>query len=330
LIVSDESIARSGDTSSGDPAGRVDAGLLSVTATAAGSTRAGGIIRVRLDLAYDGTGFAGWAVQPGQRTVAGVLGEALSTLFRGPVPMVVAGRTDAGVHATGQVAHIDVDAAALGGLAPRDRRPAAESPADEAAPGLVGLRRRLAGLLPADVRVRRAIVAPAGFDARFSALRRHYVYRISTADWGVDPLRRVDTLRWGRPLDVESMRRAAGRLIGLHDFAAYCRPRPGATTTRDLQRLDVSADGDLVRIDVVADAFCHSMVRSLVGALLAVGSARFQPDRPAALLLAGRRTAEIAVVASHGLTLVGVDYPPDAELTGRAELTRAVRETPAG
>lgn len=292
-----------------------------------------GGVRLRLDLSYDGTGFAGWAVQPGQRTAAGVLGQALATLFRVPVPMVVAGRTDAGVHATGQVAHIDVDPDALRALTPRDRRPGGAgvpaTNADDLAPGLVGLSRRLAGLLPDDLRMRRATVAPPGFDARFSALRRHYVYRISTAEWGVEPLRRFDTLRWGRPLDIDAMVQAAGRLLGLHDFAAYCRPRPGATTVRDLQRLDVTADGDGVRIEVTADAFCHSMVRSLVGVLLAVGSGRFSVDRPAGLLEAGRRTAEIAVVAAHGLTLTGVDYPPDAELASRADLTRALREPPA-
>jgi tRNA pseudouridine38-40 synthase len=327
--------------------GLPDAGPVPVTGPAGMPVLPGRIVRVRLDLSYDGTDFAGWAVQPGQRTVAGLLSEALSTLFRAPVPMVVAGRTDAGVHATGQVAHIDVAGAALDALAPRDLRrsavpgttpvegpgprpssgPAAVAP--DASSGLVGMVRRLAGLLPADVRIWRATVAPVGFDARFSALRRHYTYRISTARWGVEPLRRFDTLHWGRPLDVEAMRRAALRLLGLHDFAAYCRPREGSTTIRDLQRTEVVVDGDLVRIEVVADAFCHSMVRSLVGALLAVGSGRFPDDRPAALLLAGRRTAEIPVVAAHGLTLTGVDYPPDAELASRASLTRAVRAATA-
>jgi tRNA pseudouridine38-40 synthase len=286
-------------------------------------------VRLRLDLAYDGTEFAGWAVQPGRRTVAGELGRALATLFRAPVPLVVAGRTDAGVHATGQVAHIDVQPQALAALAPRHLTgdPGGAVTADS--PGLVGLRRRLAGLLPPDVRVRSAVPAPDGFDARFSALRRHYRYRISTADWGADPLRRSDTLSWRRPLDVAAMQAAAAPLLGLHDFAAYCKPREGATTIRDLQRISVTAgsadEPDLVLIDVTADAFCHSMVRSLVGVLLAVGGGRTDPDRPVALLNAARRTADIAVAPARGLTLVGVDYPPDAELAERAARTRAVR-----
>jgi tRNA pseudouridine38-40 synthase len=282
---------------------------------------------MRLDLAYDGTDFAGWAVQPGQRTVAGVLGDALRTLFREPVPMVVAGRTDAGVHASGQVAHIDVDPMVLTGLAPRTRRaPLVDPPVDLGiTPALVGLLRRLSGLLPPDVRVTGARPAPPGFDARFSALRRHYVYRLSVAEWGVDPLRRSDTLRWGRPLDLEAMQRAALRLRGLHDFAAYCRPRPGSTTVRDLQELAVNRDGDAITFAVTADAFCHAMVRSIVGALLAVGSGRFTEERPATLLEARSRTAEIPVAPALGLTLVGVDYPPEAELAARADQTRALR-----
>ena len=175
------------------------------------------------------------------------------------------------------------------------------------------------------MRVTAAGAAPAGFDARFSALRRHYVYRLSVAEWGVDPLRRRDTLRWGRPLDSDAMQRAADRLLGLHDFAAYCRPRAGSTTVRDLQELAVNRDGDVITFAVSADAFCHAMVRSIVGALLAVGSARFAEERPATLLEARRRTAEVPVAPAHGLTLVGVDYPPDAELSARADQTRAVR-----
>ena len=157
-------------------------------------------LRLRLDIAYDGTAFSGWAVQPGRRTVAGVLGEALRTVTRGPVPMVVAGRTDAGVHATGQVAHIDVPTAVLPALVPRDRRSAdGAGAADGDARGaawivegaVIGLRRRLAGILPPDVRVWAVSVAPAGFDARFSALRRHYRYRILCSEWGLPPLHRA-------------------------------------------------------------------------------------------------------------------------------------------
>lgn len=288
-------------------------------------------MRLKLGVCYDGTDFSGWAVQPGRRTVAGVVGDALAVLFRSPVPMVVAGRTDAGVHATGQVAHIDVPPAGLAGLAPRDLISAGH---DATTAGISGLRRRLAGLLPPDVRVPTVVVAPAGFDARFAALRRHYRYRITCSDWGLPPLQRHDALHWRRRLDAERMSAAAAMLLGLHDFAAFCKPRAGATTIRELQRLDVAAvdtptgDGLDVTIDVAADAFCHSMVRSLVGALIAVGEGRSTVGRPAALLAARERTAEISVAPARGLTLVAVDYPADGALADRVAATRAVRDDP--
>jgi len=281
------------------------------------------LVRLRLDISYDGTDFSGWAIQPDRRTVAGTLTHALGVLLRQPVQLVVAGRTDAGVHALGQVAHVDVEDDALKALAPRN--PAADE--DQAA--RTGLLRRLAGVLPPDVRVRSVTMAPNGFDARFSALRRHYRYRIGTAGWGVEPQDRRFVLARRRALDTDAMARAGAALIGLHDFAAFCRPREGASTTRELQSLSVARAGDPadgeVRIEVVADAFCHSMVRALVGSLLAVGEGREPVERPAAVLAAGQRTSAIHVAPAHGLTLLAVDYPPDAELARRAELTRARR-----
>ncbi|HEY5877640.1 MAG TPA: tRNA pseudouridine(38-40) synthase TruA [Nakamurella sp.] len=279
------------------------------------------LTRLRLDLSYDGTDFAGWAIQPGLRTVAGALTDALQTLLREPVWLVVAGRTDAGVHATGQVAHVDIAVAALRALRPRDML--GDPDGDRA--GRLGLLRRLSGLLPPDLRVRSVIAAPMGFDARFSALRRHYRYRIGTAEWGVEPADRRFVLARRRALDVGAMTLAARALVGLHDFHAFCRPRQGATTIRDLQELTVTRDGDEVRIDVVADAFCHSMVRALVGSLLAVGEFRLPAERPGELLVARERTSAFPVVAPHGLSLVRVDYPPDGELADRAAGTRALR-----
>lgn len=324
----------------GDPSFRpegpeiVDDAAASLVDESGTATRAANeAVRLRLGISYDGTDFAGWAVQPAQRTVAGVLGEALAVLFREAVPMVVAGRTDAGVHATGQVAHIDVPPTGLAGLAPRDRARSGDSPVEA---GIVGLRRRLAGLLPPDVRVPTVAIAPDGFDARFAALRRHYRYRITCSDWGLPPLQRHDVLHWRRRLDADRMSAAAATLTGLHDFAAYCKPRVGATTIRDLQRLAVTAtdapigDGLDLAIDVTADAFCHSMVRSLVGALIAVGEGRFPVQRPAEILVAKRRTAEIAVAPARGLTLRAVDYPAERDLVARVATTRALRCDPCG
>jgi tRNA pseudouridine38-40 synthase len=266
-------------------------------------------VRVRLDLGYDGTDFAGWARQPGQRTVQGVLEAALARALRLPqTPRITcAGRTDAGVHARGQVAHADVPAVAW---------------ADAEAHVVRSLR----GLLPADVRVLACRPAPAGFDARFSGLWRRYAYRVSDLPGGVDPLRRHEVLHHKRPLDVDAMDRAAQPLVGLHDFAAFCRARPDGTTIRDLQRLSWERTSEgLVVGTVVADAFCHSMVRAMVGCLLAVGDGRQPADWPARLLATERRDPTVTVAAAKGLTLEEVGYPPDAELAARAEQTRGIR-----
>lgn len=259
----------------------------------------------------------GWATQAGQRTVAGLLEDTLSTVFRTPVRVRAAGRTDTGVHATGQVAHADIPVDALPNAYPRSPRPNQ--------PEFLPLVRRLGRLLPADVRVRRIGRAPAGFDARFSALRRHYVYRITTADYGVEPHQARYVTGWPRPLDVDVMTTASRNLLGLNDFAAFCRHREGATTIRDLQRFDWTRDGDLITAHVTADAFCWSMVRSLVGALLAVGEHRRSPEWCSELLISTRRSSDYAAAPARGLTLVGVDYPPDSELQARTLITRDLR-----
>jgi tRNA pseudouridine38-40 synthase len=274
-------------------------------------------VRLRLDIAYDGTDFAGWAVQVGQRTAAGVIDEALTTVFRTPVRLWAAGRTDTGVHATGQVAHVDVPADALANAYPRTSR------AGE--PEFLPLLRRLGRFLPADVRVLDIARAPAGFDARFSALRRHYVYRLSTAPYGVVPQQARYITAWPRDLDVEAMSAASRELVGLHDFAAFCRHRERATTIRDLQRLDFSREGDLITAHVTADAFCWQMVRSLVGALLAVGEHRRSPAWCRELLTATKRSSDFAAAPAQGLTLAQVDYPPDDELAARILITRDLR-----
>ena len=274
-------------------------------------------VRLRLDIAYDGTDFTGWAAQEGHRTVAGVLDAAFSTVFRMPIRLFAAGRTDSGVHASGQVAHADVPFDALSHAYPRQFR----TGDSEFGP----LVRRLAKFLPEDVRVRRISRAPMGFDARFSALRRHYAYRLALAPWGADPQQARFVTPWLRPLDVDAMTAASRILLGLHDFAAFCRPRPGATTIRDLQRLDWVREGDLLTAYVSADAFCWSMVRSLVGALLAVGEGRREPDWCATLLAAAARSSDFAAAPARGLTLIGVDYPPDDLLGARVAVTRDVR-----
>jgi tRNA pseudouridine38-40 synthase len=275
-----------------------------------GSADGPGSIRVRLDLAYDGTGFSGWARQPGRRTVQGTLEAALTLLWRSEISLTVAGRTDAGVHARGQVCHADVPA---GGWA---------------ASGAT-LVRRLAGLLPPDVRVHAAAPAPAGFDARFAALSRTYAYRVRDDAATADPLERHHVLTVPRALDLAALHEASALLLGEHDFAAYCRRREGATTVRRLLRLDWRRDAAGRAVATVqADAFCHSMVRALVGALLAVGEGRRPVGWPAAVLARGVRDSAVAVAPAHGLVLERVEYPPDAELSERVRVARQLRTPP--
>jgi tRNA pseudouridine38-40 synthase len=279
--------------------------------------RAGGVVEgeppsvlLKIVLGYDGTAFAGWAAQPGQRTVEAVLAEAVGRALRLPEPprLTVAGRTDAGVHARGQVAHAWVPADAWAGHGDR-------------------LTYRLGRILPSDLRVFRAERAPEGFDARFSALWRRYEYRICDDPALADPLQRHRTVWYFRhALDLAAMNEAARGLLGEHDFAAFCRRREGATTVRALRALDWRRDPAGIAVgNVIADAFCHNMVRSLVGSLVAVGEGRQPPDWPARVLAAGVRDPLVRVMPAHGLCLAEVGYPPDAELAARAAETRRIR-----
>ncbi|WP_372969630.1 tRNA pseudouridine(38-40) synthase TruA [Microbacterium sp.] len=278
-------------------------------------------MRIRLDIAYDGTHFRGWAKQPTLRTVQGTLEAALARIVGSEVQFVVAGRTDAGVHAEGQVAHVDLDEAQWSRVESRQGR----APQDPAA----SIARRMRGVLGAypDATVTRSSIAPEGFDARFSAVWRRYRYRLADATSGYDPLRRHDTTAHRAPLDEVAMDAAARTLIGLHDFAAYCKPREEATTIRTLldYRWTRDAEGVLVA-EVKADAFCHSMVRALVGACVAVGEGRLDVDDLVVLRDALTRTSEFKVLAARGLTLTEVGYPADDLLATRADQTRARRD----
>jgi tRNA pseudouridine38-40 synthase len=273
------------------------------------------VVRARLVFAYDGTEFSGWAAQPGLRTVQETLEAALARVTRADaVRTTVAGRTDAGVHARAQQAHVDLPREAWARMPGRSDR----SPAD-------GLLSRLNGVLPPDVRVHSVSEAPLGFDARFSAVERRYVYRVDDSG-APDPLERRHILAHDRPLDVDALNAVSGVLTGLRDFAAFCRGREGATTIRTLTELSwARGSAGVIEATVRADAFCHSMVRSLVGALLAVGDGR--RDEAWLREVAGSqiRSQAISVAPAHGLTLEEVVYPPDSELALRAEQTRARR-----
>lgn len=263
-------------------------------------------MRLRLDLAYDGTRFHGWASQPGLRAVQSDLEEALRVVLRLEAPPLttVAGRTDSGVHARGQVAHVDVDEL------------------DEVT--IPRLQRQLNGVLDEDVRVQRVSRAPEGFDARFSALARRYSYRLVDAA-AADPLERHAVVLHPRHLDVDLLNQASTQLLGLNDFSAFCKRTDTGTAIRVLQEFSWHRDEyGVVVARVKADAFCHSMVRSLVGALVFVGDGRRDVDWPARLLGAGQRNSPVA--PARGLVLERVYYPPDHELLARQELTRQIRD----
>jgi tRNA pseudouridine38-40 synthase len=272
------------------------------------------LLRLRIDLRYDGSAFHGWARQPGLITVQQTVEEALWRALSLPEPpaITVAGRTDAGVHARGQVGHVDIPAANWTAAHP-------------------AMARRLARLLPSQVRVAAIEPAPDGFDARFSALWRRYSYRVCDNPALADPLRRHDTL-WHRDvLDLNLMNAAAAGCLGEHDFAAFCRSRPGATTIRELLRLDwTRAEAGVAVGTVVADAFCHNMVRSLAGALLSVGDATRPPEWLWQVLAARRRDPAVRVAPPHALCLEEVGYPGPTAMASRAAATRRVRTLDTG
>ncbi|MEO8851266.1 MAG: tRNA pseudouridine synthase A [Allobranchiibius sp.] len=276
-------------------------------------------MRLRIDFGYDGREFIGWAMQPGLRSVEQTLSEACGTILRSQIPrLTIAGRTDAGVHARGAVCHLDVDPRAYKTLPARSGREPAEAAA-----------RRLNGVLPADIVVHRVREAAPGFDARFSALSRRYSYRICDDPSTRDPLRRHDTVFVKQSLDPALLNEAAAHLMGLNDFASFCKRREGATTVRTLleYRWERIADGTLVAT-VIADAFCHSMVRSLVGVVLPVGDGTRQPQWPAQVMSGRRRHPAVKVMAPHGLCLEEISYPADDRLAARAAQARTTRELP--
>lgn len=345
------------------------------------------LIRLRVDLGYDGAPFRGWARQPGLPSVQAAVEDALELIVRRPCTTVVAGRTDTGVHARRQTLHVDVTAAAARRAGAPRAEPSAAADEDAgcgsrvagggrgtdpaaAAPGagvrapapvapatgggavggaagpegvpVPGLARRLNGALnrvlgkdraangwePAvgAVVVHDVVVAPAGFDARFSALSRGYLYRIADAATGRDPLTRGFAWWVDRELDVAAMDAAVRELLGLHDFLSFCKPREGATTVRELQRASVRRDGTgMISVRLTADAFCHHMVRSVVGAAVRVGEGRHDAAWPGERLRARTRDASVVMAPAHGLVLDTVDYPGPSQLGERAVLTRARR-----
>ncbi|WP_291527131.1 tRNA pseudouridine synthase A [Bifidobacterium sp. UBA744] len=311
------------------------------------------MIRLRFDFGYDGTDFFGWAKQPELRTVQGEFESALSKILRyapgeGNPRLTVAGRTDTGVHALHQVCHADIDEERLARCVGHMRVGPVEA-----------LQRRLSRVLPPDIALHAVAVAPAGFDARFSALQRTYVYRVSDASCLADPRMRHFVLRVEDRLDVESMNAAVASTVGLHDFGSFATPNPGGTTIREVKsahwdRVPIrpligepgvgedspsggsgnardefhtvpSCESGLLCFTIVADAFARNMVRSLVGASLRVGQGKRSVDWFLSKMEAPVREGESGPCPPQGLTLEHIAYPPDDQLATRAAKIRAVR-----
>ena len=294
-------------------------------------------MRIRLDFAYDGSDFYGWAKQPTLRTVQGELESALHKVLRvpegdesEPLRLTVAGRTDTGVHAAHQVCHLDVSESVLENCI-----------GHMSCDSLSALEYRLRHVLPADIAIHKVSEAPEGFDARFSALERTYVYRIidNSGFAFVDPRMRGFVLKIDYALDVDAMNQAAKMMVGLHDFGSFARPNPGGTTIREVKKAYWERIGQctserrvppleqgLLEFTIVADAFAHNMVRSLVNASVQIGMGKRTLDWFDEKIHNPIREGSTGPIAPHGLTLENVAYPPDDELGVRADAIRARRE----
>ena len=263
-----------------------------------------GFLRLRLDLAYDGTNFYGWGKQPDRRTVQEEVEKAIAIISQSKIDSIVAGRTDAGVHATGQVIHVDVpDSINLDEIAYKLNR-----------------------ILDEDIRIMDVSIAPEAFHARFSALRRSYTYKILDKNLPIPPINRFDIASWYRPLDADLMNKASALVLGHHDFAAFCKFREGGTTIRTLEKFSWARQGDLLVAEIVADAFCYSMVRNLVGAVVCVADGRKEPQWMGELLANKERVSDSLVFPARGLTLSSVEYPSDDQLLERAKVTIGKRD----
>ena len=263
-----------------------------------------GFFRIRIDLSYDGTNFYGWGKQADRRTVQGELEAALFTLFQRELDTVVAGRTDAGVHASGQVCHVDV-------------------PEND----YTDIAYRLNRILNDEIRIKSVSKVSDDFHARFGALRRHYIYKIKDGNGFIEPTARLDVTPWYRHLNVDLMNQAAATLIGENDFFSYARFREKATTTRDLQRFEFERDANgLILAHVTADAFLYNMVRALIGTMVYIGEGRFPITWAKEVLEQRERPSDSVVFPAKGLTFAGVDYPADSELKSRILKTMQHRD----
>jgi tRNA pseudouridine38-40 synthase len=255
-----------------------------------------GFRRLRIDLSYDGTNFSGWAKQPDQRTLQEEIEHALTVLTQSTIATIVAGRTDAGVHAEHQVIHTDVPEKT----------------------DITNFAFRLNQLLDEDIRVNSVSYAPSNFHARFTASARTYKYKIVDGGRVTPPLDRYDSADWFRDLDIDLMNKGSKLLLGEHDFFAFCKFREGGTTIRNLLQFDWARDEKNYLIATIkAESFRYNMVRNLVGAAVCVGEKRFEPEWMLKTLEDKVRIPDSYVFPAKGLTLVSVEYPAESEYLTR-------------
>ena len=266
-----------------------------------------GFFRAKISLSYDGTNFFGWGKQSDRRTVQGEIEAALKTLYRQDLETVVAGRTDAGVHASGQVIHVDL-------------------PIGDFGFDFEDLSYRLNRILSEEIRIKSAERASKDFHARFGALRRHYIYKIQDGLGIIEPVKRLDITPWYRDLDIQRMNQAAATLIGEHDFFSFARFRENSTTIRTLERFDFQRDEQgLIISNIIADAFCYNMVRSLIGTMVYIGEGRFPITWAREILEKHERPSDSLVFPARGLTFIGVEYPQDSLLANRVNQVMGLR-----
>ena len=264
-----------------------------------------GFSRLRVDLTYEGTNFSGWAKQPNERTVQEEVEKALSMITQTKVATIVAGRTDAGVHAKHQVIHTDLPTQT----------------------DINNLAFRLNQILDADIRVLTAQWAPDNFHARFTAISRTYQYKIIDGGKVTAPLDRHDSTEWFRPLDIELMNSGSKLLLGVHDFFAFCKFREGGSTIKNLLTFNWYRDEkDVVICEISADSFRYNMVRNLVGAAVCVGEGRFKPEWMFDTLKNKERIPDSYVFPAKGLTLISVQYPPVEQYLSNYENYLATQE----
>ena len=264
-----------------------------------------GFSRLRIDLTYDGTNFSGWAKQPNLRTIQEEIEKALSTITQNQIATVVAGRTDAGVHAKQQVIHADL-------------------PEDTIIENLVF---RLNQILDKDVRVISISWAEVNFHARFTPISRTYQYKIIDAGKVTAPLDRYDSAEWFRELDIDLMNAGSKLLLGAHNFFAFCKFREGGSTVKNLMKFDWHRDENGVVIgEVKADSFRYNMVRNLVGAAVCVGEGRFAPEWMLKTLQDKVRISDSYVFPAKGLTLIKVEYPQPDQYLSRYKNNLSIQE----